>query len=437
MSGPQHTSNRLEALLAAACPLLLSMLLLGSTFLYGLHAVVFFLACRLLMVSPEWRVRTVDFFRAEKGIWIAMAAFSFAFSLPFSFSGHASIADWSELKWVLVFAALLMPAGALLRSRGAGKFFRWSSFFLLALIVVSAIDGVVQFVGGWNPLREWFGREVDDFGRRATGLLRNPIPFGHAMGGFFWVSASGVLVAWVTGSKRLALMAGVICATCFSGVLLSLTRGAWVAVALVSVISLPFLKGEVRKLWLVCLGIACAFGLTVVAVDADTRARLVSGFNPDDTTNRMRLELWQANFEILKDHPFGVGYNANDHLIEEKFDELGFAKHEWMGHSHNEFIEIAVGSGWLGVGLYLWISGWFLIAAISGVRCVTFESAPWVAFLFSSSALVQVFVHTCALTDQMSTAGRFLLCLAWAIALAARINFGRLVHRDPHRTASS
>ncbi|MEM6279764.1 MAG: hypothetical protein AAF733_09815, partial [Verrucomicrobiota bacterium] len=42
---------------------------------------------------------------------------------------------------------------------------------------------------------------------------------------------------------------------------------------------------------------------------------------------------------------------------------------------------------------------------------------PWVSFLLLSSILIQLFVNACALTDQMSTEGRFLLCFAWAVAL--------------------
>lgn len=420
MANELRQANRVEKALAGLSVFLVASILLGSTWIYGIHAIVFFCACWLLIRCSDWKERTLGYFSSRKPFWALLSGFAAVFAAPFFFSSWSDLSDVSELKWILVFLGLLMPAAAVYRSGGSSPLVKAAAWGVVGLLFVSALDGVIQFATGRNFLREWIGAEVDVFGagaRRATGLLRNPIPLGHSMGAFFWITAAGVLVAWATKKRKLMWIAGVVCFASFASVLLSQTRGAWLAIALVSVFSVPVLVGRARRFWLTCLGFACVVGILGVLLHGDTRSRLGSAFDPADLSNRIRLELWQANSAILNDHPFGIGYNANDQLIEEAFDELGFEKHRYMGHSHNEFVEIAVGSGWLGIGLCLIVTLWMLWLAITALRRIAFEEEPWAAFLLLSSVLIQLFVNACALTDQLSTPGRFLLCYAWAIAI--------------------
>ncbi|MEM1442073.1 MAG: O-antigen ligase family protein, partial [Verrucomicrobiota bacterium] len=309
------------------------------------------------------------------------------------------------------------------RSHAATPLTRVAVWLVVGAIVVSTLDGLVHVLTGKNLLREWLGASVDDYGgiRRATGLLRNPIPFGHSMGAFFWISAAGLLAALTQRRWNWAWVSAALCLVSLFSVLLSQTRGAWLAIALVSVLSVPVLKGGVKRFWMSCLGVACLIGLVALLVSPELRSRLKSGFDPSEQSNQVRLELWQANLEILKDHPFGIGYNANDQLIGETFKELGFEDHPWMGHSHNEFIEIAVGSGWLGIGLYMALTLWILGNSVIRFRHIQFSTHPWMAFLLLSSILIQLFVNACAMTDQLSNPGRFLLCFAWAIAIVVPV----------------
>ncbi|MEM7601234.1 MAG: O-antigen ligase family protein [Verrucomicrobiota bacterium] len=185
------------------------------------------------------------------------------------------------------------------------------------------------------------------------------------------------------------------------------------------------LRGKALSVWLKGLTIACVFGLAVVGLSGETRERLMSGFDPSDQSNSLRLGLWQANLKILNDYPWGIGYNANDQLIDEAFDALGLPKHQWMGHSHNEFLEIAVGSGWLGLLLYLTLTAWLFLRTLKAYRDSDNHSLPWTSFVLLSSILIQLFINACALTDQMSTPGRYLLCMAWAVAIVAPIEAAR------------
>ncbi|MDF1823574.1 MAG: O-antigen ligase family protein [Verrucomicrobiales bacterium] len=412
---------KIERLLAGTTILIPAGLLLSPTCAYLLHFFAFVLALSLLFVSSDWRISTCTYFSSWKGVWALVFAFSITFTLPFLFSPYSVWKDLSELKWVLVFLALLMPAAAVFRSAGQRKVLRMCGWLVVGILLFASLIGLVQFLTMLDPIREWTGQQIDDFGRRATGFLRNPIPFGHAMGALFWVSAAGFLVASVGGRYRLAALIAIVCVASFTSVLLSLTRGAWLAIAAVSVFSVFVLQGRPRGYWLRGLGVACLAGILVVAFSSETRARLLSAFDSGDRSNGLRLELWQANYEILKDHPFGVGYNANDLLIGEAFDKLGFERHEWMGHSHNEFVEIGVGSGWLGLALYLWLTAWLLWRSVKIFRGLEMNRDSWASFTLLSSILLQLFVSVCALTDQLSTPGRYLLCLAWAVVIVAPV----------------
>ena len=413
-------ANQTEKVFAGLSVFLIGGIFVGSTWTYAIHAIVFLCACWLLVRNSDWRTRTLGYFTSRKVIWGLLAGFAIAFALPFLFSPWSDLVDVSELKWILVILGLLMPAAAVLRSEGNSMPVRVATYLVVGLVLLSAVDGIIQGFTGKNPLREWMGASVDDFGggtRRATGLLRNPIPFGHSMGAIFWISAAGVLVAWAAKRRKWMLIGGLLCFASFASVLFSQPRGAWFAIALVAVFSVPVLKGRARRFWLTCLGVACVVGILGVLLHGETSARLGSSINPSDASNNIRLELWQANYKILKDHPFGIGYNANDQLIEKAFDDLGFEHHRFMGHSHNEFVEIAVGSGWLGIGLYLVVTLWLLWLAIEELRRLNCEENSWTAFLLLSSILTQLFINACALTDQLSTPGRFLLCYAWAVAI--------------------
>ena len=403
MRESSQTKARTEAWLAGSSLVILAALLLGSSMSYLVHGVAFGIASRLLWISP----------------WIVVAVFAVVFALPFLFSELAEWKDLSELKWMPVWLALLMPAAALLQSRGDGLPLKISDHLLRAILILSALIGVIHFVFGVNPLREWTGGAVVEYGdiRRATGLLRNPIPFGHTMGAFFWVAAVGLLIAATEKKLWRLVYAAVLCFCTFSGVLLSQTRGAWVALAVVAVLSIPFIQGRARRIWMIGLSVVCVLGSIVMVISPEVRSRLISGFDPSQTSNRIRLELWEANFEILKSHPFGIGYNANDKLMEDTFDRLGFEHHTWMGHSHNEFVELAVGSGWIGVGLYLVLTFWILGMTSQELQKAREANDSWVTFLLLSSLLIQFYIHTCALTDQLSTPARYLLSFAWAIVL--------------------
>jgi O-antigen ligase len=78
--------------------------------------------------------------------------------------------------------------------------------------------------------------------------------------------------------------------------------------------------------------------------------------NADDPTLRIRIALWQAGWEVFKDYPLtGCGFRCMDKLVSSYPDPTGYV--ERLRGMHNNFIQIAVDTGLL--GLSTWVGIWF------------------------------------------------------------------------------
>jgi (heptosyl)LPS beta-1,4-glucosyltransferase len=87
--------------------------------------------------------------------------------------------------------------------------------------------------------------------------------------------------------------------------------------------------------------------------------RLLSGFDPSDTTTRGRLDIWRSGIFVVLDNPLtGVGYSsvAVESLKYRRESDLP----EWAyQHSHNNLIQVAATSGIPAV--IAWIALWLKI----------------------------------------------------------------------------
>ena len=78
--------------------------------------------------------------------------------------------------------------------------------------------------------------------------------------------------------------------------------------------------------------------------------------NGEDPTLRIRIALWQAGWEVFKDYPLtGCGFRCMDKLVSSYPDPTGYV--ERLRGMHNNFIQIAVDTGLL--GLSTWVGIWF------------------------------------------------------------------------------
>lgn len=201
-------------------------------------------------------------------------------------------------------------------------------------------------------------------------VIKGGLHIHHRITGFqdIWMTYAGLIMFAIILSSALALFAfqkwrdawilpaiGLMVAA----VTLSLTRNAWlgiiVGVALLAVLRKP----------------AAIFAIPVIAIivfaasPPGVQQRVASIFDASDKSNRERILLWKAGVKIWSDYPmFGVGQNSFP-LVYPKYRDPNVAEPE-ISHLHNNFLELAVERG--AVGLISWMSIWLvaLIVMIKG-----------------------------------------------------------------------
>jgi O-antigen ligase len=88
----------------------------------------------------------------------------------------------------------------------------------------------------------------------------------------------------------------------------------------------------------------------------------VSNEDADTGEGGRRMQIWKASWKIFKDHPFtGIGFGGYWVAITEYYDVPG-QKRPYQ--AHNDYLEVLVSGGVIGVTLGLW----FLIALLKKIR---------------------------------------------------------------------
>jgi O-antigen ligase len=209
---------------------------------------------------------------------------------------------------------------------------------ILTVGAASALVGIIQY-GVLN---------FDNLGRRPQGTLSH------------WMTYSGTLmlvicatVARLLFGSRGRLWAAFIMPALIISLLLTLTRGAWVGVA-VGVGAL-FLAKDFRLVALIPITVV---GLLIFA-PASLTDRIYSTIDRNDDTNRDRVAMLQAGVAIVRDHPLtGVGPNQIERIYPQ-YRVPGAVK-DTNPHLHNVPMQIAAERGLPALAAWLW----FVIAAI-------------------------------------------------------------------------
>lgn len=231
---------------------------------------------------------------------------------------------------------------------------RWVAWGAAA--AVAGFLGIVQWgLGGDRAdprlAAEWPAWAVRAFsGRegRAMGLFSNPITYAEVLALVGFTALGG---AMRTGRARWAL------ALVGAGVLFSQTRGVWlatfVALALWAAVS------RERKIW-VALGVCVLAVSAAVAVNPALRRRAQSiGDRTVNTSNRIRLGLWDRSVALMREHPLrGIG-PGRVRIPAEDLRWGGSVPGKIWTETHNMYLQVGLEKGGIGLGLFLW----FLAAA--------------------------------------------------------------------------
>lgn len=252
-----------------------------------------------------------------------------------------------ELKSLLGLATLPF---AILLARGESGVRRIVDLLILMMVAL-AVYGVGQYV-------------LTDYGpldRRIPGPFSHYMTFaGVLLLGYFLVLGR---IAAGDGWRRLGPWLAL--ATIGATLILTLTRGAWVAAGAGFAVVLLL---RARRLLPVYLAALLLGGGLVLALGPETwRERVASIADPRDESNYDRLSMLQAGLFMIAERPlFGIGPGMVEHRypIYRHPTAPRFQAH----HLHNTFLQIAAESGLLSLGAYLWLMAAGLRLAYRGYR---------------------------------------------------------------------
>ncbi len=334
----------------------------GLRFLLGLHALVLF----QLVPLPPALLRALSpgsfaFYDAQQLVPALLAWKPISVSPPDTLRGLAFL------------AAFTLLALAVFRELGCG---RWRRRLLrsvvlvgLALTVIALVQAVSpeprRLYGIWQPRWDWavFGPYVNRNHFAGYLVMAAALSVGFAL------EALGQLrVAWAKGRRGLLLLgepeglalarAAAAVMVIVAGLVASQSRGgvsAFALAALVMPLAAPRRRGTALAVMLLVATGVLWIGLG--GVFSAFEARGIRG---------SRLELWRDMLPMIRHFPvFGVGWNAF---------ATGYPwyqtiwKSEWIGEAHNDYLQVLLDGGLVGLALVAGLLGVVFRAALAHSR---------------------------------------------------------------------
>lgn len=274
-----------------------------------------------------------------------------------------SLASWlSEwLKWIQVLIVAVVTLSLV-----SDRQWQWLIFGLMMAGTANALIGIYEFFGGSGALHLL----VNDRFFRAFGTFGQPNPFGGFMGLLAPLALMMTLghgLRWWRTRKQfdliLLLFYAVAASLMLAGIIVSWSRGAWLAFAVAGVVmflALPRKLGRGLALAgiLVCLtAVLWTAGLLPASVIERVSSSTEEFFAFEDMRGVditsanypvvERLAHWQAALNMARQYPwFGVGF-GNYEIAYPDFRLLNWD--EPLGHAHNYYLNMLAESGLIGL----------------------------------------------------------------------------------------
>jgi len=310
--------------------LLLVLLALTATLSVAISQIVLGLGLAVLLV--RWaRGRTP----ARTGLeWPALALVVWALAMiPFSADPGQS-ALYARRWYLLAPIWVAATAGA----AGAG---RWRLPALRGLALGAVASAAMGFWSFWRKGGAHY-RDDGQLAGRAEPLA------GYMTGAGLLMLVGLVLLAAVllARSRRVRFWALVALAVVGSGLLLTLTRSAWLGFAAGAALIVALWRAR----W---LGALAAVGVVVVLLlPGAMKTRLLSAFDPADAANSQRVTMWKTGWQWVADSPItGVGDCDYKNLY--RAHHAGHPDVEIQGHLHSNLVMFAAAWGVPGLVLVL------------------------------------------------------------------------------------
>ncbi len=248
--------------------------------------------------------------------------------------------------------------------------FRWFFTFFAMIYILSEIKDksiLIQYVAltmlilNFTAIALYFYRGDN----RAGGIYNGIMAFSQNIGlvaSFFITYVSCVFKFKIKMQTYLKYIFLSVALTSIILVLLTLTRGVWIAAA-VGISMTAFL---IPKKVFIYTVLCTVFIFTVYSfLNANFKQRVYSEDASSKISNSQRINIWTANLKMLKDFPIlGVGYSQNNLRLTEYYDKLNIPQTELKSHAHNQYLHMASGTGLIGLFFFLIFIGFIFYQAI-------------------------------------------------------------------------
>ena len=307
----------------------------------------------------------------------------FVFWSPISITGTQTAVSFALLFWVigmlvrrrfqLMRTPLNIPIAAFLVVAAVGVIMAvdfkhslkgymtlgWISIFFL---FVNNVKDVTQFkklvriliiittIAGAYGIFQHFTR-IDFFGNvkhlpRSTGFFNSPMTFGNYVLLLLPVVIGLSYYSKIRRERHWLQLSALIILT---AIIFSYTRGVWLGI-IGGLIFMAILRSK-RLLLLVITGIIVGSMFLTIFPSSKLTRRVVGTFKSERPVGD-RIYFWQGSLRIIRDYPItGLGWEGFGIVYPRYKPAEG---RQLVCHAHNNFIDMAVDSGLLGLGIFIW-----------------------------------------------------------------------------------
>jgi putative inorganic carbon (HCO3(-)) transporter len=232
--------------------------------------------------------------------------------------------------------------------------------YLLTALIVS-VGGIRQWFFGAAALATWVDAESTLAGTtRVYSYLGNPNLLAAYLLPASMLSAAAMFAwkGWLP--KALAVVMALVNSACL---VLTFSRGGWIGFVVAGFVLMILLVywysvylPRVWRPWAIpiVLGISTAFVIVSVFSVPQLRDRFLSIFaGREDSSNNFRLNVWAAVQNMIRDRPIlGIGPgNEAFNRVYPRYQRAGYTALS----AYSVFLEIAVETGFIGLGCFIWL----------------------------------------------------------------------------------
>ncbi len=220
--------------------------------------------------------------------------------------------------------------------------------FWASLCFILSVYTIFQFFTGIDLVRG--PGHILEFGPfyRPTGFFSMSLTLAYALG------MAGILILpWIIqrGERdRVNPYYGFMFFIVTVAMVLSLSRGLWLGLICAVTVFLFFTRSKKLTWMFVLLAIPL---IGVMGANPTIQEKVMLLFDPN-AANYYRLVLWEAYWEMFKDHwILGVGWQQNEALLDQYLNLIGKGDFEFRSHAHSNYFQILAGTGILGFLAFL------------------------------------------------------------------------------------